>query len=209
MSSDEELREAGGVDREDELTRLLEEVGQMEKSILDEALQLGDAPGVNQVAGVLEDEWSSGKVDAAEPAPQGFRWAGALAIAAALVAMFAVWRVSQPSNNPDGPGPANTTLGADDFAAVYPPSSKASDVESWDYVEWTAYSDARIYQLLIFPADSDDELYSADTTETKVDLSGVDTSAWGSELWISVRALGDSREDSLKTLEWAANRKTD
>ena len=209
MSNDEEIRGAGGVDREDELTRLLEEVGQMEKSILDEALQLGNAPGVDKVADVLEDEWSSGGAGTVGSSPQGFRWAGALAIAASLVAMFALWRITQPSETPDGPGPSNTTLGSEDFTAVHPPSSKANGVESWDYIEWTAYPDARIYEVLIFPADSDDELYSADTTETRVDLSEVDTSGWGSELWISVRALGDSREDSLKTLEWAANRKTD
>lgn len=183
---------------EDELARLLERMAAEEQSILEEALALDEAPGLEKVEQALQAEWQP--ENARKPGRMLAWTSGILGLAAVCLVVFAIgdWGTSNADSPPSRP--AGQSLSVGDFGKLFPMGDEA---QLGSYIEWSG-PEAATYKVTVMDAGTGKALWSDSLRQSVLQLTDLETAAWGSEVLINVKMkVDDPGASASASLLWA------
>jgi hypothetical protein len=175
------------------MAKLLDQADAEERSVLEAAALLDDAPGLDMVQSTLESEWGEEQTGRG---PNG--WLRALIIpfaaAAAVVTAMMIWGGGNGTGSGPFDQPSDQALGqADrDFGIVYP----VDEVTDWNRIEWKV-PESMLVTLTVRDL-NDDVVYGPQSTmETSLSLSSEITDKWPDEIFIELEAKDPSDQHLL------------
>ena len=187
-----------------QLAHQLEELALLESSVLEEASRLDDAPGLDRVDAILQEEWRSTPRESSSRVADRSSWLRpALALAATVTLVFGFWGELFGSNPKGTPFPIEgQTLGFGDFEKVSP---LGEDASFDDLLQWNGPEGA-IFSLSFFGLPEGLEVAPLTVEAHQFDLGSLDVTGWPEEVWILVTELGDSPGNTGASLSWKVGR---